>query len=1346
VKNFATDRAVNRARLGASAGLPSTAFFAPIRRTLAVLVLATLAWAQGGPASAGTVTATILDVTPSPSVVNHEVTLTATIMDVSSGALVVASGATGTVTFTASGLGTLGTIPLSGGTATLTHTFLAGDIGVKSVQAAYSGDGSFDGSTSTPVQHQIFAVPANAISSSLNPSGLGQAVTFTSIVGGFGGAPTGTVTFKDGDDTLDTVNVDTVGVGQPLMVGGRYACALSQSRAKCWGSNAGGELGTASNDGFDVAMPPADVTGLSSSTRPVALSGRGGHTCALISDGRVKCWGDNRHAQLGLGFASVYDPGPGVVRSGSILASTGSVTGATAVAAGALFTCILTNAGGVKCWGRNSEGQLGSITGSPPPPFVGAGSLTPVDVSGLTSGVIAIAAGYEHACALTSAGGVKCWGNGDPTVVDVDGLSSGVIAISAGGGDPVPSGHTCAVTGAGGVKCWGDNSFGQLGVADANGMVDGLPSGVVAIAAGARSTCALTSAGGVKCWGNGDPAPVDVPNLTSGVTAIAVGSTQFSNGMDVACAVTSAAAVQCWGDNRAGQLGIDPGSVSSSATPLTIPTMGAGSAMVFGKATYTTSALALGDHSIVATYQTDNPSLEDNTTPALTQTVTKAGQTVNFTSSAPADAKFGGTYNPTATATSGLAVELGASGACSFSGGTVSFDTVGTCTVTADQSGNGTYNAAPQATQVFAIGKADQTVNFTSSAPASPKVGGSYTPTATVTSGLTPSFGASGACSFSGGLVTFTAAGSCTVTADQSGNASYNAAPQATQTFNVAKLDQTVGFTSSTPASPKVGGSYNPVASATSGLAVTFSASGACSFSGSTVSFTATGACTVKANQAGNGTYKAAPEATQPINVGKAMPSLAATAAPTTAKPGQTVKVTLNITAPEGVTPGGSVTFKEGSRSLGTANVSAGKAMLNVPDLTIGAHTITAQYAGDANLAAKSATAIAKVSAAIGPEFKVNVETEDAQQFPSIAKIETGYAVVWASRNQDSSGYGVYGQRYNANGVAQGATDLPISTTPLGNQTLPRVAGLTSGKFVVVWQSDGQDGSGTGIYARSFSATGTGAAEFKVNKTTAGAQAQPVIAALDDGGFVVVWTSNGQDGSSTGVYAQRYNAAATAVGSEFKVNTTTSGAQSAPAVAGLDGGGFVVLWQSADADGLGIFGQRYSATGVVVGKQFAVNKITTGEQSLPSVAGLSGGGFVAVWQSDLQDGDGLGVFARRFDASGKPVGNDVRVNTTTEDDQSQPQVSAFGDGGYAVVWTSQGQDGAGKGVYAQVYDAAGAKVDVEFLVNTRTAKDQWQPAVAAGDAGNFTAVWVSRDQDGSLEGVYGQRFMVPMGD
>ncbi|MCD6498296.1 MAG: DUF4215 domain-containing protein, partial [Deltaproteobacteria bacterium] len=376
-------------------------------------------------------------------------------------------------------------------------------------------------------------------------------------------------------------------------------------------------------------------------------------------------------------------------------------------------------------------------------------------------------------------------------------------------------------------------------------------------------------------------------------------------------------------------------------------------------------------------------------------------------------------------------------------------------------------------------------------------------------------------------------------------------------------------------------------------------------------------------------------------------------------------------------------------------------------------------------------------------DIMVNTEWREDQGYPVVAAADDGrFVVVWQSYGQDGSGYGVYGQRYDAVGNALGG-EFRVNTTTADQQDHPSVSMDATGDFVVVWQSSGQDGSGYGVYGQRYDASGNAlGGEFRVNTTTANTQEMPSVSMDATGDFVVVWESYGQDGSGYGVYGQRYDASGNALGGEFCVNTTTADDQGYPSVSMDAAGDFVVVWQSLNQDGpgYGVYGQRYDAAGAIQGNEFLVNTTTAEYQWWPSVSMDAAGDFVVVWESQNQDGDRAGVYGQRYDAAGNTLGNEFLVNTTTAESQWGPSVSMDATGDFVVVWQGHGQDGDRAGAYGQRYDAVGNALGGEFRVNTTTASDQWWPSVSMDATGDFVVVWESQNQDGDGWGVFAALF------
>jgi hypothetical protein len=377
----------------------------------------------------------------------------------------------------------------------------------------------------------------------------------------------------------------------------------------------------------------------------------------------------------------------------------------------------------------------------------------------------------------------------------------------------------------------------------------------------------------------------------------------------------------------------------------------------------------------------------------------------------------------------------------------------------------------------------------------------------------------------------------------------------------------------------------------------------------------------------------------------------------------------------------------------------------------------------------------------LGAEFQVNSYTLDAQTNAAVGIDATGaFVVAWVDFDQDGGPVtGIRAQRFNPAGVKL-STEFQVNAYTIGTQHAPAVGMRSTGEFVIVWQSSGQDGSQYGLFGRRYSSSGVAlAAEFRINTYTPDAQRVPAVGVDGDGDFVVVWRSDGQDGSLGGVFGRRFNSAGGAQSVEFQVNTVTAYVEAYPAIATLSDGRFVVAWHGGfDRE---IFAQRFSSAGTRLGGELMVNEFTSGLQSYPSLVNADGG-FVIAWQSVGQDGAAEGVFARRFSSLGSSLGGEFMVPTFTLAAQADPQVTISANGGFVVSWTSATQDGESDGIFARRFSASGVAQGAEVQVNSYTTFPQRRSAAAGLANGRSVVVWQSDEQDISIWGVFAQRLGV----
>ena len=361
------------------------------------------------------------------------------------------------------------------------------------------------------------------------------------------------------------------------------------------------------------------------------------------------------------------------------------------------------------------------------------------------------------------------------------------------------------------------------------------------------------------------------------------------------------------------------------------------------------------------------------------------------------------------------------------------------------------------------------------------------------------------------------------------------------------------------------------------------------------------------------------------------------------------------------------------------------------------------------------------------------------QWYGSLAPLaDGGFVASYTSVLQDSSSGGIYVQRFDASGNAVGS-EIQANTYTYHNQSYSDVTTFADGSFVVVWGNYTRSGWDTSdsIQAQMFAADGTKVgSDFLVNTTTSGKQERPEVTTLNDDSFVVTWMSEYMDTGNTGnpgyaVAMQRYASDGTPIGGETKVNTYIDNHQDRPSIASLSDGGFVIAWESngQDGSGEGIYAQRFDANSNPVGSEFHVSTTTSSNQSYPHVDGLAGGGFVVAWA-------GSGANAQIFDANGNPVGGEFQASANAS---SYPTVAGLDDGGFLITSNSWGAVGGdGMDLVGQRYDATGTPVGDEFVINSGLVGNQGTIGAGSGSTtiqladGNIVSTWRSNTNNSEV--------------
>jgi flagellin len=365
----------------------------------------------------------------------------------------------------------------------------------------------------------------------------------------------------------------------------------------------------------------------------------------------------------------------------------------------------------------------------------------------------------------------------------------------------------------------------------------------------------------------------------------------------------------------------------------------------------------------------------------------------------------------------------------------------------------------------------------------------------------------------------------------------------------------------------------------------------------------------------------------------------------------------------------------------------------------------------------------------LGSEFQVNkVSTGDQTQNSLASLLDGGFVVSWTEGNS-----AIMGRRYDALGNAV-SDDFQINTT-VATVAESKVTNLSDGGFFVTWY--GGSGVDYNVYGQRYNASGESVgSEILINTTTGDTQAGASVTSLNDGNIVVTWhgRAGGTAGASYEIYGQQFDNLGNALGSEFIVNSTTSGHQLNPTVTAISDGGFVIAWNGASYSA--VAAQKYDLSGNAIGSEISID--TAGINV--GIVGLKSGGFMAAY--NYSDGNDS-VYGRVFYKNGSAEGSRFKINTDENGSGNQTfyrnAMTALSNGDVVIAWADPGT--GNNHIHGQRLDATGNKIGDQFKLNSNDSGDKTWPALDQLVTGELVAVWRDHSgQDGAGLGIFAQRF------